>query len=124
MGQTNDKRVSREPSRLPDYSRDDTLRSSLDNLFEEDLGMGYSEITYISGVFTSKIETWVDNTKLQKRTETNFTYAPIPFVGTVIKDYYADDGVTINFKVTATLSYNANKTVNNIDVTTLKLAGP
>ena len=124
MGQTNDKRISRSPSLAPDYSRDDTVRSSLNELFEEDLGAGYSEITYISNVFASKIETWIDNTKAFKRTETNITYAPFPFVGIVIKDFYMDDGITIHFKVTATLLYNANKTVNSIDVQRQKLAGP
>ena len=124
MGQTNDKRISRFPALAPDYSRDDTVRSALNELFEEDIGAGYSEITYVSTVFTSKIETWSDNTKTQKRTETNFTYAPLPFVGVIVKDYYMDDGVTIHFKVTATISYNENKTVNNIDVQRQKIAGP
>ena len=124
MGQTNDKRISRTPALAPDYSRDDTVRASLDELFEEDIGAGYSEITHISNVFTSKIETWIDNTKTFKRTETNFTYAPIPFTTVVIKDYYLDDGITIHFKISVTISYNANKTVNSIDVQRQKLAGP
>lgn len=124
MGQTNDRRVSRQPSKLPDYSRDDTVQASLNDLFEEDIGVGYSEITYTSGVFVSKIETWTDDGKALKRTESNFIYSPIPFVTQIVKDYYGDDGITINFKVTAVISYNANKTVNNIDITTQKLAGP
>jgi hypothetical protein len=124
MGNTNDKRVSRKPSNLPDYSRDDNVRAALDALFEEDTGAGYSEISYTSGVFVSKIETWADNTKTLKRTESNFTYSPIPFVTQIVKDYYGDDGVTINFKVTAVVTYNVNKTVDNIDITTQKLGGP
>jgi len=124
MGQTNDKRISRSPSVLPDYSRDDTVKSALDDLFEEDMGKGYSQITYINNVFTSKIETWTDNTKQLKRVEVNFTYSPLPFVTVIVKDYYNDEGTSVNLKLTTTISYNANKTVNNIDVITQKLGGP
>lgn len=124
MGQNNDKRTSRKPGALPDYSRDDTVKASLDALFDEDMGVGYSQITYTSGVFVSKIETWSDITKVLKKTEINVTYSPIPFVTQIIKDYYGDDGVTVNLKLTAIVSYNANKTVNNIDVATQKLGGP
>lgn len=124
MGQTNDKRVSREPSKLPDYSRDDTVKASLDALFEEDMGVGYSEISYISNVFASKIENWTDNTKQIKRSEVNFTYSPLPFVTQIVKDYYDDTGQTINLRLTATINYNANKTVNIVNITTQKLGGP
>ena len=123
MGQTNDKRVSRDPSRLPDYSRDDTVQATLDDILEEDMGVGYSQVTYINNVFTSKIETWADNTKQLKRTEINFTYSPLPFVTTIVKDYYNDEGNSINLQLTATISYNANKTVNNIEIETQKLGG-
>lgn len=124
MGQLNDKRVSRVPSWLPDYSRDDTVKAALDALFEEDTGVGYSEITYISTVFTSKLETWTDNTKVQKRSETNFTYSPLPFVSQVVKTYYQDDGITPYYTITVDITYNANKTVNTINVDTNKTAGP
>lgn len=123
MGQTNDKRISRDTSSLPDYSRDDTVKASLDALFEEDLGAGYSQITYTQNVFVSKIETWIDATKQIKRTEINFTYSPIPFTTQIVKDYYNDTGDAVNLKVTAVISYNANKTVNIIDITTQKLGG-
>ena len=118
MGATNDRRVSRAPEELPDYSRDDTVKSAIDNLFEEDTGMGYSEITYITNVFVTKIETYVDVTKTQLRSRTDFTYAPLPFVGTVVKKFFKEDGTTELFRITAVFSYNANKTVNNIDVQT------
>ena len=123
MGQSNDNRVSRDPSRLPDYSRDDTVRATLDDILEEDMGVGYSQVTYINNVFTSKIETWTDATKLLKRTEINFTYSPLPFVTTIVKDYYNDEGTSINLKLTATISYNANKTVNIIEIETQKIGG-
>ena len=123
MGQTNDRRVSRDPSRLPDYSRDDTVQSTLDDLLEEDMGMGYSQVTYTQNVFPIKFETWTDVSKVLKRTEINFTYSPVPFVTQIVKDYYGDDGVTVNLRLTAVISYNANKTVNNIDITTQKLGG-
>jgi len=123
MGQTNDKRISRDPSRLPDYSRDDTVQATLDDILEEDMGVGYSQVTYINNVFTSKIETWADATKQLKRTEINFTYSPLPFVTTIVKDYYNDTGDAVNLKLTATISYNANKTVNIIEIETQKIGG-
>lgn len=123
MGQKNDRRVSRATENLPDYSRDDTVAAALDAIYEEDIGVGYSEVTYITNVFTSKIESWADNTKTLLRTEVNFTYAPLPFVQTIVKDYFLDDGTTIHFKATTTILYNANKTVNSIETITQKLAG-
>ena len=123
MGQKNDRRISRATENLPDYSRDDTVAAALDAIYEEDIGVGYTEVTYITNVFASKIEVWADNTKNLLRTETNFTYSPLPFVQTIVKDYFLEDGTTIHFKTTVTISYNANKTVNNIETTTQKLAG-
>lgn len=124
MGQTNDKRVSRRPDLLPDYSRDDTVQAALDALFEEDIGLGYSEVTYTQNVFPIKFETWKDNTKQIKRTEIIFTYGPIPFVTQIVKDYYNDDGTAINLKQTVVVTYNANKTVNTITIDAQKIGGP
>jgi hypothetical protein len=124
MGQTNDKRVSRRPDQLPDYSRDDTVKAALDALFEEDIGLGYSEVSYISNVFPTKFETWVDNTKAIKRTEIDFTYGPIPFVTQVVKQYFNDTGSAVNYIQTVTITYNANKTVNTITVDGQKVGGP
>ena len=124
MGQTNDKRVSRRPSDLPDYARDDTVQAALNALFEEDIGLGYSEVTYTQNVFPIKFETWVDNTKQLKRTQIDFTYGPVPFVTQVVKQYYNDTGDSVNYIQTVTVTYNANKTVNTITVDGNKVGGP
>ena len=124
MGQTNDKRVSRRPSDLPDYARDDTVQAALNALFEEDIGLGYSEVTYTQNVFPIKFETWKDNTKQLKRTQIDFTYGPVPFVTQVVKQYYNDTGDSVNYIQTVTVTYNANKTVNTITVDGNKVGGP
>ena len=124
MGQTNDKRVSRRPSDLPDYARDDTVQAALNALFEEDIGLGYSEVTYTQNVFPIKFETWADNTKQLKRTQIDFTYGPVPFVTQVVKQYYNDTGDSVNYVQTVTVTYNANKTVNTITVDGNKVGGP
>lgn len=124
MGQTNDKRVSRRPDQLPDYSRDDTVKAALDALFEEDIGLGYSEVSYTQNVFPIKFETWKDNTKALKRTEIDFTYGPVPFVTQVVKQYFNDTGDAVNYIQTVTITYNANKTVNTITVDGQKVGGP
>ena len=93
-------------------------------MFEEDIGLGYSEVSYINNVFPTKFETWVDATKQLKRTEINFTYGPVPFVTQVVKDYYNDTGTAVNYTQTVIITYNANKTVNTITVDGNKVGGP
>jgi hypothetical protein len=116
MGQTNARRVGLNVDTFINYARDDNARAALQDLFEEDTGAGYSEIAYTSGVFVSQFETYTDNTKTEIRTRTTFGYSPIPFVETVTKEYFKDGSVIAYRTLTATISYNANKTVNNIDI--------
>lgn len=119
MGATNDKRVSRNPERLPDYSRDETVQASLDALFEEDSGSGYSEPSFINNVFVSEINTYTDDSKTELRSKTTFTYpSPTfsPFVESVTKEYFKDGSPTPFRTITATITYNANKTVQDVDV--------
>lgn len=135
MGQKNDRRVSRDPSDLPDYSRDDHVKAAIDALFEEDTGAGYTEIEYTANgttisagaPFAKRISTYTDNSKTQLRTQTTFTY-PVgpfsPFISQITKEFYLDDGSTIHYRITADVTYNANKTANIINVDTEKLAGP
>ena len=118
MGQTNAKRVSHEIETLPNTFREDDLFNILNDIDEENAGKGYSEVSYIGSTpFVSKITTWDDNTKTRLRTDVTFTYTPLPFVSNIQKDYYGNDGVTIVCVLNAVVNYNANKTVNFVDVT-------
>ena len=116
MGQTNARRVGLNVDTFINYARDDNARAALEDLFEEDTGAGYSEIAYTNNVFVSQFETYTDATKTELRTRISFSYNPLPFVETVTKEYFKDGSLTAYRTLTATFSYNANKTVNNIDI--------
>ncbi len=122
MGQTNTKRISHTLENLPNTFRDDQLRQILDDMNEEETGRGFSEASYIASTpFVQQIITYKDNTKTQKRTQIDFTYAPLPFVSTVVKQIFDqdDDSITVA-TISATVNYNANKTVRDVDVTTTR----
>ena len=116
MGQTNSRRVAFPLDEFENYARDENVKQALRDLFEEDTGAGYSEIAYTNNVFVNTISTYTDQTKTEIRTRTSFAYNPLPFVETVTKEYFKDGSGTAYRTLTATISYNANKTVNNIDV--------
>lgn len=116
MGQINARRVGLNVDSFINYARDDNARAAIKDIFEEDTGAGYSEIAYTSNVFVSSFETYTDQTKTELRTKTVFGYNPIPFVETVTKEYFKDGSITAYRTLTATISYNANKTVNNLDI--------
>lgn len=120
MGQQNTQRISHTLENLPNTFRDDQLRQIIDDMNEEETGRGYSEASYLSGTpFVSQIITYKDNTKAQKRTQIDFTYSPLPFVTNIVKQIFDndDDSITVA-TISATVSYNANKTVQSVDVTT------
>ncbi len=116
MGQTNARRVGLNTDTFINYARDDNAREALKDLFEEDTGAGYSEISYTNGVFVSQFETFTDQTKTELRTRTSFSYSPLPFVQTVTKEYFKDGSLVAYRTLTATIAYNSNKTVNSIDI--------
>jgi hypothetical protein len=118
MGQTNSRRVSHKIEDLPNSFRDDQLRQILNDLDEENTGKGYSEVEYLGSTpFVDKIVTYEDNSKTKKRAETTFAYSPLPFVQTITKVTYDEEtGTSIVATTTATVNYNANKTVNYVDV--------
>jgi hypothetical protein len=102
---------------LPAPFRDNNLEQILDDLSEEDTGLGFTELTY-SGVFVTGVTVWQDNLKLLKRTETTITYSPSPFVSQVVKQVFGDDGVTVVSTITAVVTYNVGiKSVKDIDIT-------
>lgn len=99
---------------MPSTFRDGSTEQILNDLGEEDSGKGFTEVTYI-GAFVSNITTWWSAAKTKKRTEVDLTYSPVPFTSTVVKRFYDEDGVAVVSTVTSTVTYNANKTVQNID---------
>ena len=116
MGQINARRVGLNVDTFINYARDDNARAALQDIFEEDTGAGYSEIAYTNNVFVSSFETYTDQTKTEIRTKTTFGYNPLPFVETVTKEYFKDGSASAYRTLTATIGYNANKTVNSIDI--------
>lgn len=120
MGQTNSRRVSHTLEHLPNTFRDDQLQQIIDDLNEEETGRGYSEVEYLASTpFVTRITTYQDNTKTKKRTQVDFTYTPVPFVSNIVKQIFDqdDDSITVA-TISATVNYNANKTVNFVDVVT------
>ena len=118
MGQTNSRRISHTIENLPNTWRGDDLNQILNDINEEEAGSGYSEVSYLGATpFVTSITTWDDNTKTKKRTKVDFTYAPLPFVTGITKEFYAEDNDTLVIAlITAVVNYNANKTVNFVDV--------
>lgn len=118
MGQTNSRRVSHNISVEPNTYRDVDLSQILNDIDEEESGRGFSEIEYLPGKpFVSRITTYVDQTKQKKRAVVNFTYSPQPFVSQIVREWYdQDDDSLIISSVTATVNYNANKSVQSINL--------
>ena len=122
MGQNNSRRISHDVDTQQNVFRDDQLRQILDDLGEEDTGKGFSETVY-SGVFISQIITWDGPLKDKKRSQIDFTYqVGTPFIETIVKTIYDEEtGAIAVATITATITYNANKTVNTANVVTARL---
>ena len=121
MGQTNSERVSHSLEELPNTFRDDQLKQILNDLDEESSGNGFSEADYISNVFISKITTWDSPLKNKKRSEVDFVYSPFPFIGTIVKSIYDEDGTLAIAQIIATFTYNSNKTLDDVNVITVRV---
>lgn len=114
MGQKNTRRTSHTLEDLPNSFRDDQLRQIIDDLDEENSGLGYSEIIK-TGAFVSKITVWNAPSKDFKRTEALFTRTG-PFVNSITKNIYEEDGSGIIAVTTATITRNGNNTVAFVNV--------
>lgn len=123
MGQGNSDRVSHDVDTKANIFRDDQLRQILDDLGEEDTGKGFSTVAYLGATpFVDLITTWNSPAMTKKRSEVQFTYSPLPFVTTIVKTIFNEhDGTTAVATITATITYNANKTTNTVDVVTVRL---
>ena len=120
MGQDNSNKISHKLEDMPNTFRDDQLQQILNDINEEEVGLGFSEVSYVAATpFVAQILTWQDNNKLQKRSVVNFTYSPLPFVTLIVKQIFDDydDSITVA-TLTATVNYNTNKTVKSVDIVT------
>lgn len=119
MGQENSERVSHKLTDAPNWFRDDQVNQILNDLCEEDTGKGFSEVAYVGATpFVDKITTWDSPAKTKKRTDVQFSYSPQPFLSTIVKRYYDEEtGLAVVATTTATVTYNTNKSVKDVDVT-------
>ena len=121
MGQNNSQRIEHTLTGLPNTFRDDILSQILNDLDEESAGKGFSEVTYITNVFVSKIETWDGPGKNYKLSEVDFTYSPFPFIDTIVKTIFGVEGAPAVATITATFTYNPNKTLQDVNVATARV---
>lgn len=119
MGATNSKRVSHVLTDLPTPFRDDQLAQIINDLSEEDTGVGFSEVQR-TGVFVDKIIGWETSAKLKKRTETSFTRAGA-FLTTIVKDVFDEEGLGTVAQIVANITRNTNKTVKDVTVTVTRI---
>tara|TARA_R110000868_G_C10973188_1_gene771593 strand:+ start:110455 stop:110838 length:384 start_codon:yes stop_codon:yes gene_type:complete len=127
MGQKNDRRVSRDPTALPDFSREEHVKSSLDALFEEELAIGFTEVEYTTngndvvsgGVFPKTITVYTDDQKTETRAKCLVTYGEFPFVTNIVKQFFR--GNALYFYTTTNISRNSNKTVNTVETIATKI---
>ena len=116
--QKDTQRIRHDVEDAPNLFRLGDLYSILNHLDEEDSGQGYSEVTY-DGVFVDYIETYADAGKTILRSKTEVTYTGGVFVSQIIKRYY-ENAVEVT-RLTADITYNANKTVDEVTVTRQRL---
>lgn len=123
MGQTNTGRISHKLETRPNVFRDDQLQQIIDDLGEEDTGAGFSEVAYVGATpFVDKITTWDSPAKLKKRAEIQFTYSPSPFLNTIVKTVFDESaGLAAVATITATIVYNVNKTIKEVNVVTARI---
>jgi len=119
MGQNNSERLSHELESLPNTFRDDTIKQILDDLNEEDTGKGFSEVVR-TGAFVTKITVWKTSSKLIKRSETIFTRTG-PFMSTIVKSIYKEDGSGVISTITATFTRDVQKKVTDVDVVNVRV---
>lgn len=117
MGQNNTERISHKVEDLPNTFRSDELKEGINDLDEEIMGLGFSEVIR-TGAFVSKITVWDRPTNNPtpdpaaiKRSESIFNRTG-PFVDSIVKTTYKADGVTPASVVTSTITRDgSNRTV-------------
>ena len=116
MGKTNTSRVEHNLGNQPNAFRDDDLKQIINDLGEEDTGLGFSEVLKVPGPFVSSLITWVDSGKTQKRAETTFNRTGA-FVSSIVKEIYSEDGLSVVATITTILTRDGNNQVVDTDVT-------
>jgi len=118
LGQNNSRRISHTLENLPNTYRDDQVRQILDDLDEENSGLGYSEVIRV-GAFVSKITVWDSNAMNFKKTEAIFNRTG-PFINSIVKNVYSVDGSSIISTVTASVTRTGNNSVAFVDVVNVR----
>ncbi len=111
--------MSQKDTRRLDHSniaksmfRDVNMEQIINDMIEEDTGAGFSEIIK-SGVFTTDLITWTDSNKTLKRAHVIFNRTG-PFVTSITKNIYDDDGITILASNTFNIARAGDNTVANL----------
>ena len=121
MGKPDSSRIQHDLEDMPNTFRNDDLEQIINDLNEEDAGKGFSEAFYVGATpFIDKIINWDAPAKNKKRSEVQFGYNPSPFIETIVKTIFDEDGTAVISTISATITYNANKTVETDDVTTAR----
>jgi hypothetical protein len=107
-------RLSHELSLLPVWGRSEKIAQLLDDLFEEDAGKGFSEVTR-SGPFVTVITVWNANTQDFKRTETTISRTG-PFVSSLVKEIFDQEGVSVLATITATVTRAVDNSIESVNV--------
>ena len=103
---------------FPNSFRDSELFRIINDLDEENMGWGWSEVERTPpSPFVDKITTYDDDPGSggKKRTETIFTRTGA-FVSQITKNVYDQDGTTIKAVITADVTRTGNSQVNIVNV--------
>lgn len=119
MGQTNSKRISHGTHALLHTFRDDQLEKIIDDLVEEIEARGFQETFRDANTFVEKITLWDSPSKLKKMAEIIATKEPTPpgspFVQSVAKSIFSEDGLSVIATVTTTVTRDGNKRILSVN---------
>jgi len=115
VGDVNSKRISHEVENLPTVFRKDNLQQIINDLAEEDIGIGFTELIK-TGIITDKIISWLNSSKTQKRSETTLTRTGA-FVSSFKKEIFDEEtGITKIATINGTVNRSGNNDVISVDV--------
>lgn len=126
MGQPNTGRIEHLIGQQPNSFRDAELFQIINDLDEDIMGVGYSEVIRQEpplAPFISKITTWDSSGKNKKRVETTFTRngGGGPFIESVQTDVFKEDGSLVCATITATITRTGDKRVAYTDVQVVRV---
>jgi len=116
MPQKNSSKIGHDLNEKNNNFRAADLEQILNDLAEEIEATGFVQNIYLDpplAPFLDKIIIWEDATMQTKRLEIVMDYGTsFPFLETVTKTFYKEDGSAPDSNVVTTLTYNANNTIN------------